>query len=193
MTDSPAGVEQVDAYLDAVPEPQRTTLGEVRATLRKLLPHAEECIKYGMPAFALHGHGVAGYASAKDHCGYYPFSSQVLTAAGDAVADHRTSKGGLQFPIDRPLSVGLVRKLVALRLAELGDVDHGVRREYFPDGRVKAEGRMKDGELHGKWRWYRKDGTLLRTGEFRDGDKVGTWTTYDAAGEPATSRSIRGS
>lgn len=184
MTDSPGGAEQVDAYLDDVPEPQRTTLGKLRSTLRKVLPHADECIKYGMPAFALHGHGVAGYASARDHCGYYPFSSDVLTAAGDAVDGYRTSKGGLQFPVDRPLPVTLVRRLVALRLTELGEVTHGVRREYFPDGGLKAEGRMRDGELHGKWRWYRKDGSLLRTGQFRAGEKVGTWTTYDATGEP---------
>jgi uncharacterized protein YdhG (YjbR/CyaY superfamily) len=178
-----AGAEQVDRYLDDVPEPQRTTLSKLRTTLRKVLPHADECIKYGMPAFALQGQGVAGFAASKDHCGYFPFSSTVLAAAGDAVDGYRTSKGGLQFPVDRPLPVGLVRTLVALRIAELGAVTDGVRREHFADGQLKAEGRMKGGALHGRWSWYRKDGTLLRTGQFRDGERVGPWTTYDRAGQ----------
>ncbi|UDY37261.1 DUF1801 domain-containing protein [Dermatobacter hominis] len=172
MADASAGSALVDEYLAGVPEPQRSTLAALRTTLRRVLPGAEECIKYGMPAFALDGQGVAGFASAKHHCGYFPFSSTVLTTAGDAVDGYRTSKGGLQFPVDRPLPVGLVRTLVKLRIAELGAVTDGVRREYFADGQLKAEGPMRSGEPHGTWRWYRKDGTVLRTGQFRDGEQV---------------------
>ena len=61
----------------------------------------------------------------------------------------------------------------------------GWRREYQRDGRVKAEGPMKDGELHGAWHWYRADGSLLRTGSFRAGEQVGAWTTWTRDGEPA--------
>lgn len=115
----PTGAELVDRYLADVPQPQRGTLDALRTTLRKVLPQADECIKYGMPAFAIDGHGIAGFASAKGHCGYYPFSSTVLTTAGDAVASYRTSKGALRFAVDDPLPEELVRELVALRLAEL--------------------------------------------------------------------------
>ncbi len=121
MADATDGSALVDEYLSGVPEPQRSTLTALRSTLRRVLPQAEECIKYGMPAFAIGGHGVAGFASAKQHCGYYPFSSSVLTAAGDAVDGYRTTKGALQFPVDEPLPDGLVRTLVGLRLAELHD------------------------------------------------------------------------
>ncbi|WP_436793830.1 toxin-antitoxin system YwqK family antitoxin [Actinospongicola halichondriae] len=102
----------------------------------------------------------------------------------DRVApDHyETSKGGLKFGLGERLPVGLVRELVAARLAELADVRNGARRVYRRDGALEAEGKMKDGRLHGRWNWYRADGSLLRTGSFVKGDKTGTWTTYDRAG-----------
>jgi uncharacterized protein YdhG (YjbR/CyaY superfamily) len=65
-------VETVEEYLGAAPEPQRTTLLALRATLRELLPDADETLSYGMPAFLVGGKPVAGYAWAKHHCSYYP-------------------------------------------------------------------------------------------------------------------------
>ena len=119
-----SGPERVERYLAGVPSPQRETLDEVRARLRKVLPDATEDLKYGMPTFLVDGKGVAGYASFKAHCGYFPMSSGVLGAAGDDVAKYKVSKGGLQFAIDKPLPVGLIRKLVKLRLAEIAASGH---------------------------------------------------------------------
>jgi uncharacterized protein YdhG (YjbR/CyaY superfamily) len=180
------GATAVDAYLDGLDETPRATLLRLRSTLRKVLPHADECLKYGMPALALDGKGVAGYGAFSDHCSYFPFSGSVLDAAGELVAAYPVSKGGLQFPLGTTLPVTLVRKLVKLRLAEIAAVRDGRRSEYFDDGRLKARGGMKDGELHGSWSWYRKDGTLLRTGRFTRGERTGTWTTWDADGNEAT-------
>lgn len=176
------GTAAVDTYLAGLDEPQRTTLMTLRATLSKVLPRAGEAMKYAMPAVVLDGKGIAGYAGFKDHCGYFPMSSEVLVAAGDAVADYPTSKGGLRFPVDRPLPTALVRRLVRLRLAEISAVQDGVRRAYFPDGQLKAVGRMKDGELHGRWEWFRRDGTRSRSGAFDRGRQVGTWSTWDRDG-----------
>ena len=176
------GSAAVDAYLRSAPSPQRETLESLRATLRKLLPHAEEAVKYGLPSFELDGHGVAGYGAFKTHCSYFPMSGSVLDAAGDAIARYETSKGGLRFPADEPLPVSLVRKLVKLRLAEFDAVTDGARRAYYSDGRLKAAGRMKDGQLHGAWKWYRQDGSLMRAGSFKHGAKTGTWQTYDRDG-----------
>jgi uncharacterized protein YdhG (YjbR/CyaY superfamily) len=117
------GSEVVDRHLTDVPEPQRTTLGELRALLHRLVPHGVDGVKYGMPALLLDGAGVAGYESFRAHCGYYPFSGSVLAAAGDAVADYTTSKGALRFAVDEPLPQELVRLLVRLRLDELGRAD----------------------------------------------------------------------
>lgn len=177
-----SGAGAVDDYLAAQPSPQRQTLQSLRATLRSILPVADETIKYGMPAFVLDGQGVAGYAGFAAHCGYFPHSSSVLIAAGDAVSHYETSKGGLRFSIDKPLPVALVRKLVALRLAEFDGVTNGTRRTYFRDGRLKAIGKMKDGQLQGNWAWYRADGSLMRRGRFDRGEPVGTWQTFDRDG-----------
>jgi uncharacterized protein YdhG (YjbR/CyaY superfamily) len=118
------GTKKVEDYLTEVVSPQRETLEAVRTSLRKVLPDATEDLKYGMPTFLVDGKGVAGYAAFKAHCGYFPMSSDVLGAAGEAVATYKVSKGGLQFAIDKPLPVGLIRKLVKLRLAEIAATGH---------------------------------------------------------------------
>lgn len=176
------GATRIDEYLAALEPAPRATLERVRATLAKVLPHAEECIKYGMPAVALDGKGVAGYAAFAGHCSYFPMSGSVLDEAGDVVDGYTISKGGLQFPVGGRLPVGLVRRLVRLRLDEIADVRNGRRTEYYDDGRVKASGQMKDGELHGHWTWYRKDGSVSRVGQFSRGEQVGTWETRDRDG-----------
>jgi uncharacterized protein YdhG (YjbR/CyaY superfamily) len=176
------GAARIEEYLRALDPEARTTLERLRATLVELLPHAQECMKYGMPALAVDGKGVAGYAAFADHCSYFPMSGAVLDAAGDAVAGYTISKGGLQFPFGGRLPVGLVRRLVRLRLDEIAAVRNGRRTEYYDDGGVKASGQMKDGELHGHWKWYRKDGSLSRVGQFSRGEQVGTWETWDRAG-----------
>lgn len=114
-----AGAKPVDAYLMRLPPSHRATLDVVRDRLRTILPDATEAMKYGMPAFVMHGKGIAAYAGFKAHCSYFPFSSAVLGAAGRAVAAYPVSKGGLRFPIGKPLSVALLRRLVRLRLAEI--------------------------------------------------------------------------
>ncbi len=96
----------------------------MRATLRKVLPDATEDLKYGMPTFLVTARVSPRTPSFKAHCGYFPMSSNVLEAAGDAVAKYKVSKGGLRFAIDKPLPVTLIRKLVKLRLAEIAATGH---------------------------------------------------------------------
>lgn len=55
-------------------------------------------------------------------------------------------------------------------------------KEFYDNGRLKAKGRMRNGDLHGAWQWWRRDGSLMRTGSFRDGVRVGQWVTYDRTG-----------
>lgn len=178
----PDDAHLVDEYLAGLGSPHRETLGALRATLRTILPHADEGIRYQMPTMLLDGVAVAGYAAFRDHCGYFPMSGAVLDAAGPAVARYPRSKGGLRFPADKGIPGTLVAKLVRLRLAELSTASDGVRRDYYPDGALKAVGRMLDGDLHGDWRWYRSDGSLMRTGSFDRGRRTGTWETWERDG-----------
>jgi len=116
---SPAdGVEGVEAYLANVPEPARTTLEKVRATIRSVAPKdATEGISYGMPAFRYKG-ALVGYAAFKDHCSFFPMSATLLDTMKDDLKGHRTSKGTLQFPMDKPLPAALVKKMVKARVAD---------------------------------------------------------------------------
>jgi uncharacterized protein YdhG (YjbR/CyaY superfamily) len=111
----------VDEYLDSAPEPHRAALLELRAALRRLLPEAEECLSYGVPAFKVAGKAVAGYAYFKNHCSYFPHSGSVLPElTDDELAGYEWSKGTLKFPPGEPLPESLVARLVEVRLEQLG-------------------------------------------------------------------------
>lgn len=90
----------VDEYLEQAPEPQRTTLKQLRTTLREILPGATEAISYGKPAFKVNDKAIAGYAYYKDHCSYFPHSGTVLTELADEIDGYEWSKGTLKFPVD---------------------------------------------------------------------------------------------
>ncbi|MDE3187847.1 MAG: DUF1801 domain-containing protein [Acidobacteriota bacterium] len=113
-----AGLKAVEAYLARVPEPARGTLEKVRAAIRAAAPAAAtEGLSYGMPALHYKGALVA-YAAFKNHCSFFPMSLAVLADLKDELATYQTSKGTLQFPLDKPLRDALVRKLVKARVAE---------------------------------------------------------------------------
>ena len=110
---------EIDRYLAALDEPKRSTLETLRMSILEVLPEAEQCISYGMPAFKVEGKTVAGFAAFKNHLSYLPHSGSVLSALGDDLAGYEKSKGALRFPVDKPLPRSLVQKLVAVRLREL--------------------------------------------------------------------------
>jgi uncharacterized protein YdhG (YjbR/CyaY superfamily) len=108
----------VDEYLDAVPEPARSTLQKVRAIIRAAAPkEATEAIGYGMPTFRYQG-GLIGYAAFQKHCSIFPMSVAVIEAHADELKKYRTSKGTLQFPVDKAPPAALIKKLVKARVAE---------------------------------------------------------------------------
>ena len=110
---------EVDEYLAALDEPKRSTLEKLRKTIQEIVPEAEQCISYGMPAFKVRGKAVAGFAAFKNHLSYFPHSGSVLPELPDDVATYAGSKGTLQFAIDRPLPKALVEKLIAVRMRQL--------------------------------------------------------------------------
>ena len=110
--------EGVDSYLAAVPEPARTTLEKVRAVIRSAVPaEATEGISYGMPAFRYKG-ALVGYAAFKEHCSFFPMQASLIDQMKEELKSYRTAKGPLQFPQDKPLPAALLKKMVALRVAE---------------------------------------------------------------------------
>ena len=110
--------ETVDEYLARVPEPARTTLNKVRAVIRSVVPaEATEAISYGVPTFKYKG-PVIWFAAFSNHCSVFPTAS-VIEKFKDELKDYKTSKGTIQFPVDKPLPSALVKKMVKARIAEI--------------------------------------------------------------------------
>jgi uncharacterized protein YdhG (YjbR/CyaY superfamily) len=112
--------QEIDAYLAALDEPQRSTLEALRRSILAVVPEAEQCISYRMPAFRVEGKVVAGFAAFTHHLSYLPHSGVVLGDVGDAVAGYEGTLGSLHFPVDVPLPDALVRTLVEAKLRRLG-------------------------------------------------------------------------
>jgi uncharacterized protein YdhG (YjbR/CyaY superfamily) len=108
----------IDAYLGKVTGAKRAALDELRALLKALLPKAEECISYGLPAFRLDGKVVAGFAATAKGCSYYPFSGATLASLKSELSGYSMTSGALHFTPDAPLPRALVRKLLKTRIAE---------------------------------------------------------------------------
>jgi uncharacterized protein YdhG (YjbR/CyaY superfamily) len=111
-------MNEIDAYLDALEEPKRSTLARLRDTIVSIVPDVEQCISYEMPAFRLRGKVVAGFAAFKNHLSYLPHSGSVIPRLGDQLEGYTYTSGSLHFPVDEPLPKALVRKLLSLRMAE---------------------------------------------------------------------------
>lgn len=108
--------KDVDEYLAGVPEPARGTLIRVRAAIRSAVPpEATESISYGVPMFKYKGL-LLGFAAFSNHCSVFP-GPDVIAAFKDELKGFTTSKGTIQFPVDKPLSAALVKKLVKARIA----------------------------------------------------------------------------
>jgi uncharacterized protein YdhG (YjbR/CyaY superfamily) len=100
----------VDAYIAAFPPEVRTVLERLRATARKLLPDARETISYGIPTYKRHG-PVAYFAAFKAHIGLYP-PVRGDAALAKAVARYANDKGNLRFPLEEPLPMRLIERVI---------------------------------------------------------------------------------
>jgi uncharacterized protein YdhG (YjbR/CyaY superfamily) len=112
-------MSKIDDYLATVSGDKRAALEKLRKTIRSIVPRAEECISYRMPAFRLDGTVIAGFLATAKGCSYFPFSGSTLrTLAGDLRSYDKT-KSSLHFHPDEPLPATLVRKLIKARIAEI--------------------------------------------------------------------------
>jgi len=111
-------VSDVDEYLARVPDEARTVLEKLRKTIKAVAPKAVEVISYQIPIFKLNGQPLVGFAAFKDHCSFYPLNGSFVKAHEDELKQYDTSKGTIRFPINKPLSVAFVKRLVKARIRE---------------------------------------------------------------------------
>lgn len=106
----------VDEYIQDFPKEVREILGQVRGTIRKAAPEAEEIISYAVPTFKLHGI-LVHFAAFKNHIGFYalPSGNKAFTKE---LSGYTMGKGSVQFPINKPMPLELIAKIVKFRVAE---------------------------------------------------------------------------
>ena len=110
---------EIDRYLKKLPPGHRSVLERLRVTMLRLVPDAEQCISYRVPAFRVSGGIVAGFASFKNHMSYLPFSGSVLGQLADELDGYSHSKSALRFTVQDPLADELVERLIRVRFAEI--------------------------------------------------------------------------
>ena len=116
MESDKPGFQTIDEYIAAQPAALRALLETMRATIRAAAPDAQEIISYQMPAFYLQGNLVY-FGAGKNHIGFYPTPSAIQAFAQELSA-YAGAKGSVRFPLDKPLPLELIGKIVAFRVAE---------------------------------------------------------------------------
>jgi uncharacterized protein YdhG (YjbR/CyaY superfamily) len=108
--------ESINDYIASFPPDVQAILEKVRATIRKAAPEAEEAIKYRLPTFVLNGN-LVHFGAFKKHIGFYatPTGNKKFRAE---LAPYQGAKGSVQFPLDKPIPLGLVSKMVKFRVQE---------------------------------------------------------------------------
>jgi uncharacterized protein YdhG (YjbR/CyaY superfamily) len=116
METNKAKTNTIDEFIALYPIDVQEILKKVRATIKKAAPEAAETIAYGIPTFVLKGN-LVHFAAYKNHIGFYPTSSGIARFK-DELTTYKTSRGTVQFPLDKPIPYDLISKIVAFRVKE---------------------------------------------------------------------------
>ena len=108
----------VNEYIASCPPEMQDLLRKVRAAISEAAPGAVESISYRMPAYKFNGKPLVYFALNKSHLGFYATPS-ANAAFSDELKDYRVSKGAIQFPLDKAVPYGLIRKIVKFKLNEI--------------------------------------------------------------------------
>ena len=106
----------IDKYISGFPEEVQIILEEIRTTIRQAAPDATEMIKYAMPTFVLNGN-LVHFAAFKNHIGFYPVPSGI-EAFKNELSVYKGAKGSVQFPINEPIPLAIISKIVKFRVNE---------------------------------------------------------------------------
>lgn len=116
MKATPRRPESIDEYIAGFPHDIREILEQIRSTIQKAAPDAEEKISYQMPTFTLHGN-LVHFAAFKHHIGFYPTPTGTEKFRQELSA-YPGGKGSVRFPLDKPIPFALIRKIVKFRVKE---------------------------------------------------------------------------
>ncbi|MCE6990988.1 iron chaperone [Dyadobacter sp. CY323] len=108
----------VDEYIASCPAEVRSILEEVRQAILEVIPDAEEAISYDMPTFNLNGSYVIYFAGWKKHVAIYPVTKTMAAKLKEELAGYKGSKNSVHFPLNKPMPLDLIKKIVKAKLAE---------------------------------------------------------------------------
>ena len=108
--------QTIDAYIAVFPEDVQAILQQVRRTIHEAAPEATEAISYQMPTFKLNGN-LVHFGAFKNHIGFYPVPSG-MAAFEEELAAYKQGKGSVQFPLNKPMPLDLIRRIVEFRVQE---------------------------------------------------------------------------
>jgi uncharacterized protein YdhG (YjbR/CyaY superfamily) len=125
----------MDEYIDSFPEDVQRILNEIRQSIKEAAPQAEETINYQIPTFALNGN-LVHFAAFEHHIGFYPTPSG-MEAFKKELSQYKGAKGSVQFPIDQPMPLSLIRRIVEYRVKE--NVERNQKKKSSGKKRQKGE------------------------------------------------------
>ena len=125
----------MDEYIDSFPEDVQRILNELRQSIKEAAPQAEETINYQIPTFALNGN-LVHFAAFEHHIGFYPTPSG-MEAFKKELSQYKGAKGSVQFPIDQPMPLSLIRRIVQYRVKE--NVERNQKKKSSGKKRQKGE------------------------------------------------------
>jgi len=137
------GYKSVDDYVAAQPQPARSALERVRATIRKALPRATEGISYQIPVYKLDGAMVLYFAGFQQHYSIYPASSHLVSALKKELAGFLHSKATIRFPVTDAVPTRLIARIAKLRAAETAEVSKARRTKRAAPKRARSKTRKK--------------------------------------------------
>lgn len=106
----------IENYIATFPETTQDKLYQVKAAIESVATNADQTIKYAMPTYVYHGN-LVHFAGYKNHIGFYPAPSG-LKAFQEEICCYKNSKGAVQFPIDQPMPIELIKKITLYRMLE---------------------------------------------------------------------------
>lgn len=110
--------DNMDQSIAAYPKDTQVILQKIRATVHEAAPNAEQAIAYGVPTFRLNGKNLVHFSVFARHIGFYPTSS-AITKFKKEISQYKWAKGSVQFPLDKPIPYGLIKRIVAFRVREV--------------------------------------------------------------------------
>jgi uncharacterized protein YdhG (YjbR/CyaY superfamily) len=106
----------MDSFIIGFPAETQVLLSQIRATIRKAAPRATEKISYGIPTFEQEGN-LVHFSGYKNHIGFYPGTGAIAAFKAE-ISVYKNAKGTVQFPLDQPLPLGLIRRIVQFRVKQ---------------------------------------------------------------------------